>query len=116
MVTASTVAWVLQEDPIEEFSNLEGVEHEGLFVSRYAPALSTPTSVSSSRTPAPLDSRPVPAPAREAPVETEKKTRKTKERGKQWRLPYHLPLPTSRRALPNSSGAKQKSTRREQKR
>jgi len=82
MVTAPLAAWVLQEDLIEEFSDMESVERDGLFASRYAPALSTPTSVSSSRTPAPLDSGPVPAPAREAPVEKEKKTRKDKGKGK----------------------------------
>jgi len=82
MVTAPPAAWVLQEDPIKEFSDMEGVECDGLFASWYALALSTTTSVSSSRTPAPLDSRSVPAPAREAPVEKEKKARKDKGKGK----------------------------------
>jgi len=82
IVTVPPAAWVLQEDPIEEFSDMEGVERSGLFASRYAPTLSTPTSVSSSMTPAPLDSGPVPVPAREAPVEKEKKTRKDKGKEK----------------------------------
>jgi len=82
MTTASPAACVLQEDPIEEFSDMEGVERDGLFASRHAPALSSPTSVSSSGTPAPLDYGPVPAPAREALVEKEKKTRKDKGKGK----------------------------------
>jgi len=82
MVTGPPVAWMLQEDPIEKFSDMEGVEHDGLFASRYAVALSTPTSVLSSGTLTPLDWGPVPAPAREAPVEREKKTRKNKGKGK----------------------------------
>jgi len=82
MAMVPPVAGVLQEDPIEEFSDMEGVERDGLFASRHAPALSTPTLVSSSGIPALLDYGQVPAPTRETPVEKEKKTRKDKGKEK----------------------------------
>jgi len=104
MVTAPPAAWVLQEDPIEEFSDMEGVKCDGLFASRYAPALSTPTSVSSSRTPAPLDSGPVLAPAREAPVEKEKKTRKDKGKGKA----VEIAIPPTPTCKPKGSAQQQR--------
>ena len=43
VATVSVLAFAPQEDPIEDGSEMEGIEREGMFASQHAPELGVPT-------------------------------------------------------------------------